>query len=191
MGHGHGAGSLLKPQDAQPSEAAPATHPGYERNEPRAHQLDRNWAELVQELRVIGTGVQILFAFLLTIAFQTRFAQTTRFQRDVYLVVLMTAAFATATFIAPVAIHRVVFRFGVKDELVDVTNTLALAGLGLLAIAMVGAVLLVSDWVAGTEAAAICTSLSFLVFVPGWFVGSLWLRRRARAGSEPLNTGRA
>ena len=59
------------------------TAPDYQRDESRAHQLDRNWAELLQELRVLGTGVQILFAFLLSIAFQARFSATTSFERGV------------------------------------------------------------------------------------------------------------
>lgn len=123
--------------------------------------------------------MQILFAFLLTIAFQARFAQTTRFQRDIYLVVLMMSALAAAIFIAPVAIHRLLFRTGLKDELVDVTNLLAITGLGVLAASMVGAVLLVSDWIGGIEAAAICTTFTAVVFGSAWFALSLWLRRRA------------
>src|ERR1700722_8325384 len=111
-------------------ENGTASGPGdYARQETEAHQLDRNWAELIQELRVIGTGVQILFAFLLSIAFQARFARTTGFQRDDYLVTLMLSGAAAAIFIAPVAVHRLLFRFRVKDEVVNVTNVLALAGL--------------------------------------------------------------
>jgi Family of unknown function (DUF6328) len=156
----------------------------YVRQEPEAHQLDRNWAELIQELRVIGTGVQILFAFLLSIAFQARFPRTTGLQRDDYLITLMLSGVAAATFIAPVAVHRFLFRFRVKDEVVNVTNILALGGLGSLSLAMIGAILLVSDWVAGTVGAGICTGGATIVFFTGWFVFPLWLRRRAEADAK-------
>lgn len=166
-------------------------HDGYSRQESKAQQLDRNWAELVQELRVIGTGVQILFAFLLSIAFQARFSQTTAFQRDVYLATLMLSGLATAIFIAPVAVHRFLFRFRVKDEVVDVTNVLAVVGLVVLSVTTVGAILLVSDWVAGATGAVVCTTLAAIVFAVGWFLFPIWLRRRARAGAEPADAGPA
>jgi hypothetical protein len=134
-------------------------------------------------LRVIGTGVQILFAFLLSIAFQARFARTTGFQRDDYLVTLMLSGAAAAIFIAPVAVHRLLFRFRVKDEVVNVTNVLAICGLVSLSLALVGAILLVSDWVAGGEGAGICTGAATLVLLTGWFVFPLCLRRRAEAAA--------
>jgi hypothetical protein len=151
--------------------------------ESEAHQLDRNWAELVQELRVIGTGVQILFAFLVSIAFQARFASTTGFQRDDYLVTLMLSGTSAAIFIAPVAVHRLLFRFRVKDEVVKVTNVLAICGLISLSLALIGAILLVSDWVAGSLGAWICTVGAALVLLAGWFAFPLWLRHRVEAGS--------
>jgi hypothetical protein len=167
------------------SKAAPrrddpeARTPDYTRDESRAHQLDRNWAELLQELRVIGTGVQILFAFLLGIAFQARFGQTTTFQRGVYVVTLLLSAMAAALLIAPVAVHRFLFRAGLKDELVAVSNALSVVGLIVLSISMVGAVLLTCDWIAGGVVGAICAAGTAVVFVSGWFAFPLWLRRRA------------
>jgi hypothetical protein len=154
---------------------------GYPRRESEARQLDRNWAELVQELRVIGTGVQILFAFLLSIAFQARFASTTGFQRDVFLATLMLSGAAAIIFIAPVAVHRFLFRFRVKDEVVDVTNALAVCGLVSLSLALTGAILLVSDWVAGTPGAAVCTGLAAVALAGAWFGFPLWLRQRAKS----------
>ena len=161
----------------------------YVRQESEAHQLDRNWAELVQELRVIGTGVQILFAFLLSIAFQARFASTTGFQRDDFLVTLMLSGLAAAIFIAPVAVHRLLFRFRVKDEVVNVTNALAICGLVSLSFALIGAILLVSDWVAGGEGAGICTGGATLVLLTGWFAFPMWLRRRAEARTSVTGSG--
>src|SRR3984957_174258 len=163
----------------------------YGRQESEAHQLDRNWAELVQELRVIGTGVQILFAFLLSIPFQARFARTTAFQRDDYLATFMLSGTASAIFIAPVAVHRLLFRFRVKDEVVNVTNVLALCGLSSLSFAMIGAILLVSDWVAGRLAAGICTGVAALVLLGGWFAFPVWLRRRVEAHSRVTPSGPA
>jgi hypothetical protein len=154
----------------------------YPRQESEAHQLDRNWAELIQELRVIGTGVQILFAFLLSIAFQARFADTTGFQRDVYLTTLMLSGAAAAIFIAPVAVHRVLFRLRVKDEVVKVTNVLALGGLASLSLALVGSILLVSDWVAGGLGAWICTGIAVFLLLTGWFALPMWLRRQVEEG---------
>jgi hypothetical protein len=155
------------------------------RQESEAHQLDRNRAELVQELRVIGTGVQILFAFLLGIAFQARFARTTGFQRDDFLVTLMLSGTAAAIFIAPVAVHRLLFRFRVKDEVVNVTNVLAIGGLASLSLALIGAILLVSDWVAGGLGAGICTGSAAFVLLTGWLYWNQAVYKKPTAASFP------
>jgi hypothetical protein len=144
--------------------------PGYTRDgETVAQRLDRNYTELLQELRVAQAGVQILFAFLLTLAFTQRFGETDGFQRGVYVVTLLFAAGAAALLIAPVAFHRLVFRRRQKDDLVDAANRLALGGLAMLFVAMVGAVLLILDVVLGDFRAFLLTGL-----VAAWFVG-LWL----------------
>jgi hypothetical protein len=167
---------------------APRKQGDYVRQEPEAKQLDRNWAELVQELRVIGTGVQILFAFLLSIPFQARFESTSAFQRDIYLATLMSSGAAAALFIAPVAVHRFLFHFRVKDEVVNVTNALALCGLATLSVAMIGAILLVSDWVAGDLGAGICTASAAFALITGWFAFPMWLRHRAHFGSRTIGS---
>src|SRR6185437_5639709 len=107
----------------------PMPQPTYSRNESAAHRLDRNFSELLQELRVAQTGVQILFAFLLSIAFQQRFTSLQNYQRVFYLVTLMAAALAAVLLIAPVAVHRMLFRQHLKDEVVALTSRLAVAGL--------------------------------------------------------------
>ena len=152
----------------------------YTRQEGEAHRLDRNWAELVQELRVIGTGVQILFAFLLSIAFQARFAKTTGVQRDLYLATLVMSGLSTTLMIAPVAIHRALFREGVKDEVVALTNSIVVAGLAVLSLAMIGAIVLTCDWVSGTVAAILGGAGSALVLGAMWFAFPLALRKRDR-----------
>src|SRR6266581_6983428 len=106
----------------------------YSREESEAQRLDRNYAELLQELRVAQTGVQILFAFLLTIGFQQRFASITTFQRGVYVTTLVAAAVAAVLLIAPVAVHRLLFGRQLKNELVTFTARLAVGGLVFLAI---------------------------------------------------------
>lgn len=150
---------------------ADGDQPNYNRDESDAERLDRNYAELLQELRVAQTGVQILFAFLLTIAFQQRFDKLDAFQRDVYLATLVSAAVAATLLIAPAAAHRVLFRRGRKDELVAFTSRVAATGLGFLALAMLGAVFLIFDFVAGAvEAGLITAGLAALFAVVWWLL---------------------
>jgi hypothetical protein len=95
---------------------------------------DRNFADLLQELRVAQTGVQILFAFLLTLPFSSGFPKVTAFQKDTYVVALIAAAFATAMIISPVAFHRALFRQGRKPELVRYAHRMATGGLAIMLI---------------------------------------------------------
>jgi hypothetical protein len=140
-----------------------------ERDESEAERLDRNYGELLQELRVTQTGVQILFAFLLTLAFTQRFEQIDSFQRATYVIALLFSAGAASLFIAPVALHRFVFRQNQKDTLVFTTNRMALGGLAFLLAAMVGAVLLILDVTLGRTPA-----LWFSGLVAAWFL-LLWV----------------
>ena len=97
-------------------------HP-YRREESEAERLDRNFGEQLQELRIAQAGVQILFAFLLTIPFQQRFTSLTDLQRDIYVVTLLSMAISTLVFMTPVAMHRMLFREGLKDFVVRHTDT--------------------------------------------------------------------
>jgi uncharacterized protein DUF6328 len=151
----------------------------YERDESESATLDRNYAELLQELRVGETGVQILFAFLLGIAFQQRFTELTDTQLDIYIATLVTAALAAVLFIAPVPIHRILFRQRVKDELVRITARLAMAALAFLIAAILGAVLLIVDVVANTTAAIAVTVALGVVCAIIWYVLPLRWRRMA------------
>src|SRR6202012_1173186 len=112
------------------------------RQESGAQRDDRNLGELIQELRVAGLGVQVLFGFLLSLPFTNRFSQLTGPQRDLYLACLICSASATALLIAPVAYHRLVFRRGMKERLVRFANALAILGLVAVALAVLSAVLL-------------------------------------------------
>lgn len=152
----------------------------YVRDESDAARLDRNYSEQLQELRVAQAGVQILFAFLLGIAFQQRFASISDFQRDVYVGTLLCAAISTVLFIAPVAVHRVMFRRHLKDELVEFTGGMAVGGLVFLALAMLGALLLIVDLVVGPVAAVSLTGAMALLFGYFWYLLPMRWRGRTR-----------
>jgi putative flippase GtrA len=119
---------------------------------------------------VAQTGVQILFAFLLTLPFTNRFAAVTGFQRDTYAVTLIAAAAATALLIAPVSYHRIVFRRGRKPQLVRAASRLAGLGLVCLLVAMLGSVYLVLDVVLGAPVAAVIVAGLAVVYGFLWYV---------------------
>jgi hypothetical protein len=161
----------------------------YERDESRAHQLDRNYGELLQELRVAQTGVQILFAFLLGIAFQQRFATVGDAGLALYITTLVFAACASVLLIAPAAVHRVLFRRRVKDELVVLSARLAQAGLLMLGLAILGAVCFAIGFVAGAPlAAAVGCLIGLIIIVAWWVMPQAYLRRLRRLGrAEPMD----
>ncbi|MGE5636905.1 MAG: DUF6328 family protein, partial [Nocardioidaceae bacterium] len=127
--------------------------PGDGRRETALERADRNLVELLQELRVAQTGVQVLFAFLLTLPFTARFASISALQKAVYFTTLLTTGCAAVLLIAPTSWHRIVFRRGDKEHLVEVANRFAIAGLACVALSMSGAVLLVGDVLFGAWAA--------------------------------------
>jgi hypothetical protein len=154
-----------------------------QREESEQERLNRELDTLLGELRVAMPGVQVLFAFLLAVPFQQRFAQVTEFQRDIYFGTLLAAAAASALFVAPTAYHRLMFRHRDKPRLVSISSKLALAGLACLAIAMNGAVLLVTDVLFDPTTVAVTVGLTSTLFVGLWFV--LGLVRRL--GNERSN----
>jgi hypothetical protein len=145
--------------------------------------LDRNLAELLQELRVTITGVQVLFAFLLGLAFTARFGDLDAPERAVYTVALLASALATLVLIAPVSFHRLLFRRRQKAALVAYGGRLLLTGLGLLALAITASVALVLDVVLGRWPGVAGGVATAVVGVVTWFVLPL-LRRRA--GPDPF-----
>ena len=152
------------------------------RGETPLQRADRAYGEILQEVRVAQTGVQILFAFLLALAFQARFADITSFQRGTYVVTLMLCAAATALLIAPAAFHRVIYRRRLKQHLVMVANRLALLGLVLLLLSLASAVLLILDVVLGMAPAIVLAVGVLAWFTMWWFV--LPLRSRVRQLAE-------
>ncbi len=146
------------------------------KHETEKQRWDRNFADLLQELRVAQTGIQILFAFLLTLPFSSGFPRTTAFQKDVYIISLLSAAFATAMIIAPVAFHRALFRQGRKPELVRYAHRMATGGLAFLLIAMVAAVLLITDYLLDRPMTLILTAATAVFFLVFWAMIP-WTRR--------------
>src|SRR3954449_11588590 len=124
-----------------------------ERNETALERSDRHLSELMQEVRVAQTGVQVLFGFLLTVPFTARFAGLSGGQRLLYVATLAAAGAAAMLLIAPTAHHRILFRCGDKEHIVRMANRYAIAGLACVALAMVGAVLFVAEVVIGSRAA--------------------------------------
>jgi hypothetical protein len=146
------------------------------RNESEAARLDRNYGELLQELRVSETGVQILFAFMLSIAFQQRFQSIDSFQRTVYVLTLICCTLSVALLVAPVSFHRLVFRQGLKEQLVMTASRLATAGITFLLLSVLSGVLLILDYVVGRAFAVITTSILSLIFVLLWIALPLYYR---------------
>jgi len=146
-----------------------------DRDETPSERADRNLNELLGELRVALPGVQVLFAFLLIVPFNQRFADVSAFQEKVYFGILVCTAFASALLIAPSMHHRIEFRQGDKDHIVEVSNRLTIAGLTLLAIAMTGVIVLITDFVFGpvtTVVTAVALGVTF-----AWFWYAMPLRR--------------
>jgi hypothetical protein len=149
--------------------------------------LDRNVAELLQELRVAFTGVQILFAFLLGMAFTQRFTQLQTFDLAVYTVALLSTATATMLLIAPVSFHRIVFRRRQKAALVVVADRLLVIGLAMLVPAIGCSVLLIIDLVLGRWAGIVCGSVIALIGLLTWYVLPLVIRRGGHGVTDPEN----
>ena len=152
------------------------TEEGGEPGESDKARIDRELIELLNELRVALPGVQVLFAFLLVVPFQQRFATVTSFQKLVYFVSLLLAAVASALLIAPSAQHRILFRAREKEHLLRTANALAIAGLGFLAAAIVGVLTLITDFLYGTTTTIVVAATAAVLFAGFWY--ALPLRRR-------------
>jgi hypothetical protein len=151
------------------------------RGEGPLERADRNLIELLQELRVAQTGVQILFAFLLTLSFTDRFGSIDQFQRWTYVVTLLLSVLTAGLFVAPAAVHRLTFRRGVKREVVQLGHRLFIIGFGSLALTLTGSVLLVLDVAVGRDFAVPAACGVAVLLVVLWFVLPLPLLRHARA----------
>jgi hypothetical protein len=155
-----GGAEAVRPEEADPAR------PG----ETEAERDDRNLIELLQELRVAGLGVQVLFGFLLSIPFTSKFASLNHAQRGLYVATLALAAVSTALLLAPVAYHRLVFRRHRKGQLVKDANILAIAGLAAVGLDVSAAVLLVVSYVNQGATVVLITLFVVCLFAVLWFV---------------------
>ena len=140
------------------------------RDETLDERMDRNWNELLQELRVTQTGATLLTGFLMTIPFQQRFTELDGYQRGLYLVLVVLTVLATALILAPVSLHRELFRRRLKPQLVSAGNLFARLGLVVLALALVGVVSLLFDVVLSRQAGQVVGATSAAVLVLVWWV---------------------
>ncbi len=152
------------------------------RAETQAQRDDRNLIELLQELRVAGLGVQVLFGFLLALPFSSRFVQLHAWQRGAYSAILVVSAVATALLLGPVAYHRLVFRRRQKEHLVRAANAMAISGLAAVAVAISGTVLLVVSYVYQGPTGVVIGVVAACLFAGLWFAFPLIRRERAERG---------
>ncbi|BCI53661.1 hypothetical protein NIIDNTM18_29390 [Mycolicibacterium litorale] len=153
----------------------------HERSETRTQRLDRNWSCLLQELRVVLTGVQLLTGFLLTLPFQQRFAVLDDRLHALYLATVSCSIAATVLLTAPVALHRLVFRRHMLSRLVTVSHRLTLIGLLLLGAAVSGVATMVFDVIAGRSAGVVAGLVTLTAWVALWVLLPLVARRGTSA----------
>jgi hypothetical protein len=141
-------------------------------------ELDQEWGELVEELRLAIPGVEVLFGFLLVLPFEASFAELVAFQRYVYFAALISAAIATLLLISPSVNHRLRWRRGDKEALLRYATRMSIAATVFVAFAMTSAVYLITDVVLGDHAAALVTSALAALFAWFWYGLPLWIRLR-------------
>jgi Family of unknown function (DUF6328) len=154
------------------------------RSETQTERLDRNWGQLVQELRVTQTGTQILTGFLLTLAFQARFATLDAAKVDIYLVLVILAALTTALGLAPVAIHRALFRRRAMEQLVRTGNIILKLTLACVGLILTGTTLFIFAVVVDTGAGIVAGAVAFLLAVVLWIVLPFGIRPRHPSAKE-------
>ena len=160
--------------------------PNTGRDETEEERLDRNLNEMLQELRVALPGVQVLFAFLLAVPFAQGWEKITGFQKGAYFGTLICTAISAVMLISPTAYHRLTFRYQQKRKLVFYSNRFSIIGLTFLALAMTGAIMLITDFLFGSTATILTTVATVLVFGVFWFALPLQRRLNLSSGQEPL-----
>lgn len=144
--------------------------------ESRPERTAREIAELLQELRVVLPGVQVLFAFLLTVPFSARFGEVSTLEQTFFFGTLVCTGLSTILLLAPSAHHRLLWRRQAREHRLRVANRLAIAGIIFLVLAMVGAMFLISDFLYGSALAAVATASLTIFFVYVWFIMPLRYR---------------
>jgi hypothetical protein len=156
-----------------------------ERNETELERSDRHLTELMQEVRVAQTGVQVLFGFLLMVPFTARFELLSQAEKLLYFATLAAAGAAAMLLVAPGAHHRILFRCGDKEHIVRMANRYAIAGFACVALAMVGALLLVADVLLGSAAAGAVAAVAAAAALWCWYLQPLRRRRALYRGAAP------
>lgn len=161
-------------------EQRPAHDNDLDPDESETDRVQRNWAEILQELRVIQTGSQILTGFLLTLAFQPRFADLEPGQQVLYLSLVALAALTTILGLAPVSLHRTLFRQGAKEVIVRIADVVLKITLAAVGLTLTGTVALIFDVVVGRSAALTATGIALLVILIAWILIPTTALRRAK-----------
>lgn len=170
----------MSDETARPHPASGTHNPVDDRDESVSERADRNWAELLQELRVTQTGSQILTGFLVTLPFQQAFGELDEVQRGTYVTLLLLSVLATVLLVAPVAAHRLLFRRHMRLLLVREADVCARTGLVVLALVMVGVTFFLVDVVFSRPAALVTGAGVTLVVGVLWLAGPVVLLRRAQ-----------
>lgn len=166
--------------DVEHSQPSADVDPDDGRDETQAERMDRNWNELLQELRVTQTATQILFGFLLAVAFQPTFANLTSFERTVYLILITVAAVTTALALAPVSMHRGLFRQHLKQTTVQAAHIIVQCTLGGVGLVLLGTILLIFQVTVGLTAALWVTGLLAVAMVGFGVLPAMLAARSAR-----------
>ena len=153
-------------------------------DEDPGERLDRQWNELLQELRLAQTGTQILFAFLLSIAFTNRFQDAGPFTHDVYAGTLIASALAVGLLLAPVSFHRILFQHRMRDRMIPIAGRMAAGGMVFLILAINGGILLALDVVLPRTVAFVVVGIVLVWFVLFWYVVPWRVRRTTHASGE-------
>ncbi len=159
-----------------------------ERNESPLERLDRNTVELLNELRVAGTGIQVLFAFLLIVPFNAGWRRVSSFERYDYFVTLLCVAIATTLLIAPSVHHRLLFRRGEKEYLVSISNRFLIVASVFLSVGLTGILVLITDFLFGGTAAVVVGTLTAAFLAIVWF--AIPLHRRGRFAQVPRGSSK-
>ncbi|HWF25522.1 MAG TPA: DUF6328 family protein [Solirubrobacteraceae bacterium] len=171
------------------TEAHPVA-PNDGRDETRLERLDRNTIELLNELRVASTGIQVLLAFLLVAPFDNRFARLSGFERGDYFITLVCIALAAVLLIAPSIHHRVLFRRRQKPYVLRVGNQAMIAAMVFLGLGLTGIIILITDIMFGGAAAAVAGAAAAVIIAGLWFAVP-WERRRATEEGDSLQRQRS
>lgn len=153
--------------------------PKDDRDESHDERMDRNFVELLQELRVLQTGTQILAGFLMTLPFQSRFADLSTGQRTWFLVAICLAFLTTVLLVGPVSVHRALFRQHRKEDLVHVSHVMTRVGLITLGLTMATVIMLIFSVVLGDRAGYVAGATAVLIFVSVWWALPAWMRAHA------------